>query len=164
MYLMRAESPGPTVGKLVPRVKHTARILYEMYIFMTVIQIILLLITGMSLFESMTLSFGTAGTGGFGVLNSSIGSYSIASQAVITIFMILFGINFNVYYFLWVRKPMQAFRHEEMRCYLGIILYGCFTDYNQYPGRIPLPFGSVPSCGVSGGVYHYHYGIFHGRF
>lgn len=122
MYLMRAESPGPTVGKLVPRVKHTARILYEMYIFMTVVQIILLLITGMSLFESMTLSFGTAGTGGFGVLNSSIGSYSVASQAVITIFMILFGINFNVYYLLWVRKPMQAFRHEEMRCYLGIIL------------------------------------------
>ncbi len=121
MYLMRAESPGPTVGKLVPRVKHTARILYEMYIFMTVIQIILLLITGMSPFASMTLAFGTAGTGGFGVLNSSIGSYSVASQAVITVFMILFGINFNVYYLIRVRKPQQAFQHEEMRYYLGII-------------------------------------------
>ncbi len=122
MYLMRAESPGPTVGKLVPRVRHTARILYEMYIFMTVIQIILLLITGMSPFEAMTLSFGTAGTGGFGVLNSSIGSYSVASQAVITIFMILFGINFNVYYLLRVKKPMEACKHEEMRYYLGIIM------------------------------------------
>ena len=122
MYLMRAESPGPTVGKLVPRVRHTARILYEMYIFMTVIQIILLLITGMSPFEAMTLSFGTAGTGGFGVLNSSIGSYSVASQAVITIFMILFGINFNVYYLLRVKKPMEACKHEEMLYYLGIIM------------------------------------------
>lgn len=122
MHLMRAESPGPTVGKLVPRVRHTARILYEMYIFLTVVQIILLLITGMSLFEAMTLSFGTAGTGGFGILNSSIGSYSVASQVVITIFMILFGINFNVYYLFRGRKVIQALKHEEMRYYLGIIL------------------------------------------
>lgn len=121
MYLMRAESPGPTVGKLVPRVKHTARILYQMYIFLTIVQIVLLLITGMSPFESMTLSFGTAGTGGFGILNDSIGSYSIASQAVITIFMILFGINFNVYYLIRTKKPLQALKHEEMRYYLGII-------------------------------------------
>ena len=122
MHLMRAESPGPSVGKLVPRVRHTARILYEMYIFLTVIQIILLLLTGMSPFEAMTISFGTAGTGGFGVLNSSIGSYAVASQVVITIFMILFGVNFNVYYLIRARKPMQAFKHEEMRYYLGIIL------------------------------------------
>lgn len=122
MHLMRAESPGPTVGKLVPRVRHTARILYEMYIFLTVIQIILLLLTGMSPFEAMTISFGTAGTGGFGVLNSSIGSYAVASQVVITIFMILFGVNFNVYYLIRARKPIQAFKHEEMRYYLGIIL------------------------------------------
>lgn len=122
MHLMRAESPGPTVGKLVPRVKHTARLLYLMYIFLTIVQMILLLLTGMSLFESMTLSFGTAGTGGFGILNSSIGDYSIASQAVITIFMILFGINFNVYYLIWTRKPLEALQHEEMRYYLGIIL------------------------------------------
>lgn len=122
MHLMRAESPGPNVGKLVPRVRHTARLLYEIYIFMTIIQIIILLITGMSPFEAMTLSFGTAGTGGFGIVNSSIGSYSIASQVVITIFMILFGINFNVYYLLRARKPMQALKCEEMRYYLGIIL------------------------------------------
>ena len=76
----------------------------------------------MSPFEDMTFSFGTAGTGGFGVLNSSIGSYAVASQVVITIFMILFGVNFNVYYLIRARKPMQAFKHEEMRYYLGIIL------------------------------------------
>lgn len=76
----------------------------------------------MSPFEAMTISFGTAGTGGFGVLNSSIGSYAVASQVVITIFMILFGVNFNVYYLIRARKPMQAFKHEEMRYYLGIIL------------------------------------------
>ncbi|MCI8483182.1 MAG: TrkH family potassium uptake protein [Lachnospiraceae bacterium] len=122
MHLMRAESPGPTVGKLVPRVKNTARNLYKMYVFLTIVQIVLLLITGMSLFESMTLSFGTAGTGGFGVLNDSIGSYPVISQAIITIFMILFGINFNVYYLLWTKKPWQALKHEEMRYYLGIIL------------------------------------------
>lgn len=122
MHLMRAESPGPTVGKLVPRVRHTARLLYEIYIFMTIVQIILLLITGMTLFEATTLSFGTAGTGGFGVLNSSIGSYSIPSQMIITIFMILFGINFNVYYLFRAKKPLQALKCEEMRYYLGIIL------------------------------------------
>ncbi len=122
MHLMRAESPGPVVGKLVPRVKHTARLLYEMYIFLTVTQIVLLLLTGMSLFEAMTLSFGTAGTGGFGLLNDSIGSYPVLSQAVITIFMILFGVNFNVYYLIRAKKPMLAIRHEEMRYYLGIIL------------------------------------------
>ncbi len=122
MYLMRAESPGPTVGKLVPRVKHTARILYMMYIFLTAVQIVLLLLTGMPLFESLTLSFGTAGTGGFGVSNDSIGGYSLASRTVITIFMILFGINFNVYYLIRAKKPLQALKHEEMRYYLGIIL------------------------------------------
>ena len=121
MHLMRAESPGPTVGKLVPRVKHTARMLYEMYIFLTIVQVVLLLLTGMSPFESLTLSFGTAGTGGFGVLNDSIASYPRVSQAIITVFMILFGINFNVYYLFWTKKPLQALCHEEMRYYLGII-------------------------------------------
>ncbi len=122
MYLMRAESPGPTVGKLVPRVKYTARILYEMYIFLTIVQIALLFLTGMTPFEAMTLSFGTAGTGGFGILNDSIGSYPVISQAIITVFMILFGINFNVYYFMRTKKVKQALQHEEMRYYLMIII------------------------------------------
>ena len=122
MHLMRAESPGPSVGKLVPRVKHTARILYGIYIAMTLLLIVLLLFTGMNLFDATALAFGTAGTGGFGTLNSSIASYSVAAQVVITVFMILFGINFNVYYLFLIRKPKDALKHEEMRYYLLIIL------------------------------------------
>lgn len=122
MHLMRAESPGPTVGKLVPRVKHTARILYGIYMAMTVLLIILLLCTGMGLFDATALAFGTAGTGGFGTLNSSIASYSIPAQVLITVFMILFGINFNVYYLFLIRKVKDAFTFEEMRYYLLIIV------------------------------------------
>ena len=122
MHLMRAESPGPSVGKLVPRVKHTARILYGIYIVMTVILVILLLIAGMTPFEALTHAFGTAGTGGFGIVNSSLADYSVFAQAIITIFMILFGINFNVYYLFLIRKPKDAFLHEEMRYYLLIII------------------------------------------
>lgn len=121
MHLMRAESPGPSVGKLVPKVKRTAMILYGIYVVFTVVQIILLLITGMNLFDSMTITFGTVGTGGFGILNSSIATYSMASQAVITIFMIICSINFNVYYLFLIRKPKEALLNEEMRYYLAII-------------------------------------------
>lgn len=121
MHLMRAESPGPSVGKLVPRIRLTARILYGMYIVMTLILVVLLLCTGMNLFEASVHAFGTAGTGGFGVLNSSIGSYPVPAQAIITIFMILFGINFNVYYLFLIKKPKDAIKHEEMRYYLLVI-------------------------------------------
>lgn len=121
MHLMRAESPGPTVGKLVPRVRHTARILYEMYVLMTIVEIIILLLAGMSLFDSLTLSFGTAGTGGFGLLNTGAAEYSAAVQIILTVFMILFGINFNVYFLVRERKGLEALKHEEMRYYLGII-------------------------------------------
>ena len=122
MHLMRAESPGPSVGKLVPRVKKTAQILYGIYIVMTVILIVLLLCTGMDLFSSLTISFGTAGTGGFAILNDGCASYSTAAQIIITIFMILFGVNFNVYYLFLIRRPKEAICHEEMRYYLGVIL------------------------------------------
>ena len=123
MYLMKAESPGPSVSKLVPRVRQTARILYSIYFVMTVIEIVLLLAGGMQLFDAVTLSMGTAGTGGFGVLNDSVGSYTRCMRNVITIFMILFGVNFNVYYLLMCKKWKQAFRVEEVRTYLGIILF-----------------------------------------
>ena len=123
MHLMRAESPGPTVGKLVPRVQTTAKILYGIYIGITVLQIILLLVAGMSVYDSIVLSFATMGTGGFGVLNSSIGSYSIAVQNIFTVFMILGGMNFNVYYLIIVaRKPGEAVKHDEARVYLLLIL------------------------------------------
>ncbi|MFV0238853.1 MAG: TrkH family potassium uptake protein [Lacrimispora sphenoides] len=122
MYIMKAESPGPSVGKLVPRVRSTAKILYTIYLFMTVLQIILLLIGGMPLFDSLAISFGTAGTGGFGIKNSSMAFYdSYYLQGVVTVFMILFGINFNVYHLLLTRHPKEAFRCEEARAYLGII-------------------------------------------
>ena len=121
MHIMRAESPGPSVGKLVPRVKLTAKILYVIYFSMTVLQILILLLSGMPWFDSLAMSFGTAGTGGFGILNSSCGSYTTFQQAVFTIFMILFGINFNVYYLFLIKKPKDALHCEEMRGYLAII-------------------------------------------
>ncbi len=122
MSLMKAESPGPSVSRLVPKVQSTAKILYQIYIGMTVLQVCLLLLGRMPLFDALTLSFGTAGTGGFGVRNDSIASYSVYNQVVITIFMILFGVNFNAYFFLLVKKAGEAFKMEEVRVYLLIIL------------------------------------------
>lgn len=122
IHIMRAESPGPSVGKLVPKVKSTAKILYVIYFSMTMAQIIILLCSGMPWFDSIAMSFGTAGTGGFGILNDSCGSYTTFQQVVFTVFMILFGVNFNVYYLFLIKKPKDALRCEEMRVYLGIIL------------------------------------------
>lgn len=122
MNLMKAESPGPSVGKLVPRVQQTAFLLYAIYMAMTVIEIILLLFDGMPLFDALCLSFGTAGTGGFGILNDSIASYSVYVQVVITIFMFLFGVNFTFFYYLLIRRFSDAFHMEEVRCYFGIYL------------------------------------------
>ena len=120
--LMRAESPGPSVGKLVPKIKSSARILYVIYFIMTIAEMGLLTIGGMKPFHAITLSMGTAGTGGFGVLNSSIASYSPYCQWVITVFMILFGVNFNAFYFILIGKVRKFFEVEELRWYLGIIL------------------------------------------
>lgn len=121
LHLMRAESPGPSVGKLVPRSNKTARILYGIYLVMTITEIIILLIGGMPLFDSITLSFGTAGTGGFGTLNTSIASYSPFCQAVITVFMALFGINFNIYFLFLCKNFKTALKSEELWGYLGIM-------------------------------------------
>ena len=122
MFIMRAESPGPQVSKLVPRTMQTARILYLIYTGMTVIEVIFLLLGGMPLFDAVTLSFGTAGTGGFGVRNDSIMSYSPYLQWVITVFMILFGVNFSLYYLLLMRSFCRVWRDEELRFYIIIIL------------------------------------------
>ncbi|MDD3367706.1 MAG: TrkH family potassium uptake protein [Lachnospiraceae bacterium] len=119
--LMRAESPGPSVGKLVPNVKATARILYIIYFGMTVLEVILLLLCKAPLFDALTISFGTAGTGGFGIKNSSIADYSSAFQWVVTIFMILFGVNFNAYYYMLFRKFRKALSMEEVKAYFGVI-------------------------------------------
>lgn len=121
MHLMRAESPGPSVGKLVPKIRSTAMILYGIYVVITLAEVISLLIAGMPLFDALCLTFGTAGTGGFGLLNDSIASYSMAVQIIITVFMLLCSINFNVYYLLLIRRPKEALLSEEMRWYLIIV-------------------------------------------
>ena len=122
MNLMKAESPGPSVGKLVPKVKYTARILYAIYIAITIIELVLLLIARMPVFDALCTSFGTAGTGGFGIKNDSMAGYSPAIQWIVTIFMILFGVNFNAYYYILFRHIRKALSMEEVRCYFAIIL------------------------------------------
>lgn len=123
MYLLRAEATGANVSKLVPRVKESARILYKIYLALTVLVVFCLVIAGVSFFDALLLGFGTVGTGGFGVLNDSVASYSWIVQAILTVFMILCGINFNVYHLLLQKKPKEALRCEEMRWYFMII--GC---------------------------------------
>lgn len=118
---MRAESPGPRVRKLVPKIKTTAMILYAIYFGMTVLQIILMLLAGTPLFDAMVLSFGSAGTGGFAIKNDGLASYTNLQQAIVTVAMILFGVNFNFYYLLLRRKPRQALACTEVWAYLGII-------------------------------------------
>ncbi len=120
MHIMRAESPGPSVSKLVPRVKTTALLLYSIYFALTILEFILLLFGGMSVFEALNTSFATAGTGGFGFLNSSMGSFSPYIQIVITVFMILFAVNFNCYFLLLTKKFKDAF-NLEVRTFLVIV-------------------------------------------
>ena len=122
IHILRAEMPGPVVGKLVPRAKDTSKVLYIMYIVMTVVQIILLWCGDMNLFEAVIHSFGTAGTGGFGLKSSSIGGYSAYSQWVITVFMMIFGVNFNLYYLLLMRRFKAVFKSTELWTYIGIAL------------------------------------------
>ena len=121
MHLMRAESPGPSVGKLVPNVKKTASYLYKIYLGMTLIQLMLLLITGMNPFDAVCITFGTAGTGGFGIHNDSCGGYTILQQAIITVFMLLFGINFNVYFLMLKKKFKEIIKIEEVKWYFIIV-------------------------------------------
>lgn len=120
IHIIKAEMPGPIVGKLVPKVKDTSRMLYLIYILLTFAQIIFLLCGGLDLFESSVLSFGTAGTGGFAIKGDSIASYSPYIQWVITIFMLIFGINFNLYYLCLIRRFKNAVKSEELWVYLSI--------------------------------------------
>ena len=139
IHLMKAESPGFEASKLVPRTASTAKILYLIYLAMTVMLIVLLRLGGMSTFESLTLAFGTAGTGGFGVLNSSIGSYSDYSKIVITVFMTLFGVNFSCYYLILTGKLRDAVRNEEVRwyfaIYIGVSLIIALNILGMYDGH-----------------------------
>ena len=136
--LMRAESPGPSVGKLVPKMRYTAQILYLIYFGMTILEMVLLIIGKMPVFDAITTSFGTAGTGGFGIKNDSITGYSSYVQWVVTIFMILFGVNFNAYYLLLFGKIKKAFAMEEVRYYFLVIL-----------GAIVIIFTSLLRAGIN---------------
>ena len=153
MHLLRAESPGPDVGKLVPKMRSTAGILYLIYIVMTVINVFFLLLGDMSLFEAVCTAFGTAGTGGFGIKNDSLGSYSPYIQNVTTVFMILFGVNFSCYYLLLLKQFRSVFRDEEVRMYFGIILgsillisldiYGMYGSLEETIRHAAFQVGSI---------------------
>ncbi len=121
IHLLRAEVPGPVVGKLVPKIRQTSRILYVIYIAITLIEVVFLLFGGMSLFESLIHAFGTAGTGGFGIKATGIGGYSPYIQWVITVFMLIFGVNFNLYYLLLLKKIKSVFKSSELWVYVSIV-------------------------------------------
>lgn len=121
MNLMRAESPGPSVSKFVPRVRNTAILLYKIYIAMTLVEIVLLLLAGMQGFDALCISFGSAGTGGFSILNSGCATYTALQQWIITVFVILFGVNFTFYYLILCKKAGAAFGMQEVRVYFLII-------------------------------------------
>lgn len=148
LQLMKAESPGPSVSKLVPKLRATAITLYKIYFVMTVVMIVLLILGRMPVFDALCIAFGTAGTGGFGVLNSSMGSYSTYLQAVMTIFMMLFGVNFTFYFLILYRKAKDAFSMEEVRWYFGI-----------YFGAVILI--TISMAGQAGGLFeHFHHAAF----
>ena len=140
MHIMRAEVPGPTVGKLVPRIRKTARILYLLYIVMTVVETLLLLCGGMSFFDALVHSFATAGTGGFSIRALSIGYYDSTYIDVVTgTFMILFGVNFSLYFLVIIGDVREALRSEELRWYLGIIAFAVLTIALNITGQ----YGSI---------------------
>ena len=137
-HLLRAESPGPSVSKMVPNMRKSSAILYTIYMVMTLVETLLLVLGGMPLFDSLCHAFGTAGTGGFGVKAASIGYYdSYYLQGVIAVFMVLFGVNFNVYFFLLMRKFSTALRNTELRAYLAIVLVSTVTIALNIAGMMP---------------------------
>ena len=145
LYLIKAESPGPSVSKIVPKVRQTAKIFYGIYIMLTLIEVILLLLGGINLFESLTLSFGTAGTGGFSILNSGISTYSPYVQWVITIFMIIFGVDFSLYYLILTRRIKDALSSEEFRAYRFNIKHPPECISNHSVIHYPLPLQAFSS-------------------
>ena len=152
IHIMRAEMPGHVVGKLVPRAKDTAKILYLIYIAMTVTEIVLLIAGGMPVFDSILHTFGTAGTGGFGIKADSISGYNSYCQNVISVFMILFGVNFNIYYLLLIGKLRTVFKSTELWAYLGIaavsvaaVAANIYSIYQNAADSLRLSFFQVSS-------------------
>ena len=140
MHIVRAESPGPTAGKFVAKARDSATILYAIYIAITITEAVLLIIGKMPIFDAILLTFGTVGTGGFGVLNDSCGSYTVYQQTVITIFMLLCGTNFNLYFLLLTKKFKEAFGIEEVKAYFAVVFASAilitFNVLNQFDGVI----------------------------
>lgn len=152
MHIMRAEVPGPVVGKLVPKIKSTAKILYLIYIVLTLVEIAFLLCGGMKLFDSLVLSFGTAGTGGFGIWGDGLANYTPYQQWVIAIFMMIFGINFNIFYLIITKKLVNALKSEELWTYIliilaatGIVTYSTYGIYNNIGDTLRHSFFQVSS-------------------
>ena len=165
MHLMRAEVPGPEADKLVPKARGTARILYGMYFTLTAIEVVFLLAGGMNLFDAVTHAFSTAGTGGFSGYNASVAHFNSAYiDGVITVFMILFGINFNLYFFLLLKEFKSVFKNEELRAYLGIIAGATVVITCNITGGYHSLFKGIPLCGVPGGIRDHDNWICNGRF
>ena len=153
IHLLRAETPGPVKGKLVPRMRSSSRILYLIYLGLTVLEIIFLLCGGMPLFDSLCTAFGTAGTGGFGIKNTSMGAYGPYMQIVVAVFMMLFGINFNLYYLFLIKRSFKVFRNTELFCYLAMILFATvtigFSIAHLYGGFFPaLQYSFFQVCSI----------------
>lgn len=153
IHLMRAESPGPQVGKLVPKVKQTAKILYAIYIVITVAEMICLVISGLPVFDSILMAFGTVGTGGFSVVNSGCTEYTILQQGIITVFMMICGANFNVYFLIMIRKFKDAFKSEEVITYFAIYLFAVLTiainirgQFASFPLALHHSFFNTAAC------------------
>ena len=137
IHIMRAEMPGPVIGKLVPRAKETAKILYLIYIVMTVVQIVLLTCGDMSLFDSIIHTFGSAGTGGFGIKSDSLAGYSPYSQWVIAIFILLFGVNFNIYYLFFLRRFRSVLHSTELWSYIVIVIVSSIAIFANISHLFP---------------------------
>ena len=144
MHVLRAEMPGPVIGKIVPKARDTSKVLYIMYIVLTLIQIVALWLGEMNLFESTIHSFGTAGTGGFGIRGDSVASYSSYSQWIIIAFMVIFGVNFNLYYLMTIRRFKAAIKSTELWTYFGIITVSTVLI------AVNLTMNPNPSYGFSG--------------
>jgi len=144
-YLMRAESPGYDVGKMTPQLKKTAKMLYIIYIILTLVQIAILICGGMPAFDSFCIAFGTAGTGGFGVTNNGLAAYNPFCQGVCTVFMLLFGVNFSLYYLLIVRQFKEVLKNEELWAYLGIFFLAAFL----------ISFNTLPAMQNFGEAFHH---------
>lgn len=158
IHILRAEMPGPTVDKIVPKSKDTAKILYLMYIGLTALLIVLLAFGEMNLFESIVHAFGTAGTGGFGIKSASIGAYGAYSQWVIAVFMLLFGVNFNLYFLLLLGRLKAFFKNTELLTYLGIVIvttvvicFNIYPLYNNLEETIRTSFFQVTSLATTTG-------------